>query len=671
MAIPAVRSLRLGSGDAAGTGAGGGKARPTPSACPPARRQGITFAFPLRFGRKSEVSRRSYFLVAVLVVVGLGLAAAFSYPLYRGLTAADESGGVRNSDYSSVRALAEAGKALALTVYADGRVVARPDNGPAISAVMPPAVAGRLADQAAGLGARVAFAVDATQGAGTGLGSETALAVFGNVVVFGGLAAGWWFFRLRSPVGGGGKAELHRPCDSSVRFADVAGCDGEKQELMEVVEFLKDPARFTRLGARVPTGVLMSGPPGTGKTLLARAVAGEAGVPFFSISGSDFVEMFVGVGAGRVRKMFATAKKKAPCILFIDEIDAVGRQRSGANARAAHEEREQTLNQLLVEMDGFKPNSGVVVIAATNRADILDEALMRPGRFSRHVVLQTPDVAGREKILGVHAAKVQMAVAIDLRVVARGTPGFSGAQLSHLVNEAAIVGARAGREKVTMADFDAAKDRILMGIERQALISEDDRRLTAYHEAGHAVVALHMPASDPIHKATIVPRGQTLGMVVRLPERDSPALRRSKLEADLAVAMGGRAAEELIFGHDDVSTGAAGDIQMASRIARKMVTEWGMSASLGLVAFGGVHADPGTSEGLRSDETSRSIDLEVRRLIVTAHGRALAILQGHGAQLEAVAQALLDRESLSGTEIAEISRTARLAAEFDSAAFTA
>ena len=618
------------------------------------------------------MNRKTYLVIALVALVGLGLVAAVSYPLYRALTVDRGRGAVVESDYSSVRALAESGRVVALSFYADGHVVARPDSGAALSALVPPGVAARLADEAAGRGLRVTFIADSgtSFGAGGGLGNETALAVLGNLGVLGAFAVAWWFFRLRSPVGGGGKAELHRPSDSSVRFTDVAGCDAEKMELMEVVEFLMDPIRFTRLGARVPTGVLMSGPPGTGKTLLARAVAGEAGVPFFSISGSDFVEMFVGVGAGRVRKMFAAAKKKAPCILFIDEIDAVGRQRSGANARAAHEEREQTLNQLLVEMDGFKPNSGVVVIAATNRPDILDEALTRPGRFSRHVVLQIPDIAGRQKILDVHSAKIQMSAIIDLHVVARGTPGFSGAQLSHLVNEAAIVAARAGRETVTMADFDAAKDRILMGTERQMLMNEEDRRLTAYHEAGHAVVALHMPASDPIHKATIVPRGQALGMVVRLPERDSPALRRSKLEADLAVAMGGRAAEELIFGHDDVSTGAAGDIQMASRIARKMVTEWGMSASLGMVAFGGAHADPATSEGLRSDETSRAIDIEVRRLIVTAHGRAVSILQSNGAQLEALAQALLDRESLSGVEIAEITRDARLAAEFDAAAFS-
>ena len=614
------------------------------------------------------MSKRKYLLTALLVLVGLILAGAVSYPLYRAMTA-NGHGTVEESTYSGIRALIDNGSVKDVTFYAQGTVVAKAEGNRALQALVPPVVAAKLAEQAAIKGATVSFEPDKSFSAQSGLGGETALAVVGNVVVFGALAFGLWWFRVRAPVGGGGRAKLAQASESTVRFTDVAGCDNEKLELMEVVEFLKHPGRFSRLGAKVPTGVLMSGPPGTGKTLLARAVAGEAGVPFFSISGSDFVEMFVGVGAGRVRKMFANAKKKAPCIIFIDEIDAVGRQRSGANARAAHEEREQTLNQLLVEMDGFKPNSGVVVIAATNRPDILDEALLRPGRFSRHVVLQNPDVKGREKVLAVHAAKVTMAETADLHLVARGTPGFSGAELAHLVNEAAIVAARAGRDRVTMADFDSAKDRIIMGTERQSIMSEDDRRLTAYHESGHAVVALHMPASDPIHKATIVPRGQALGMVVRLPERDSPALRRSKLEADLAVAMGGRAAEDLVFGYDDVSTGAAGDIQLATRIARKMVTEWGMSANLGMVAFAGAHADPYSAEGMRSDDTSRKIDFEVRELISVAHRKALAILTTHAAQLEAVAQALLERESLSGSEIGEITRHARLAADMDAVAF--
>ncbi|MBC7953962.1 MAG: ATP-dependent zinc metalloprotease FtsH [Rhodospirillaceae bacterium] len=606
------------------------------------------------------------------MALALVLASAVSYPLYRGLSASPHTPPVAETSYSGLKTLLGQGQITELTFYGHGIGIGIDRAGGRHRAELPSAVAAKLAEEASAAGANVTFMIEGTA-PGNGLDGETVLAVAGNVAIFALLASAFWFFAIKggslaSLIGRGNKAKLANGADMDVRFTDVAGCDNEKQELMEVVEFLKDPSRFARLGARVPTGVLLSGPPGTGKTLLARAVAGEAAVPFFSISGSDFVEMYVGVGAGRVRKMFAQAKKKAPCILFIDEIDAVGRQRSGANARAAHEEREQTLNQLLVEMDGFAPNSGVVVIAATNRPDILDEALMRPGRFSRHVVLQTPDVSGREKILGVHVARLTVDPKADLRIVARGTPGFSGAQLMHLANEAAIVAARHGRACVTMVDFESAKDRILMGTERPNFMGEDDRRLTAYHEAGHAVVALHCPASDPIHKATIVPRGQALGMVVRLPEKDSPALRRSKLKADLAVAMGGRAAEEIIFGTEEISTGASGDIQMASRIARKMVTEWGMSDRVGLIAFGGAHGDPYTSEGMRADDTTREIDAEVRNLVTEARMKALTILRTNAAQLEAVAQALLERESLSGAEINEISRDAILD-DLDQAAF--
>ncbi|HLO74945.1 MAG TPA: ATP-dependent zinc metalloprotease FtsH, partial [Magnetospirillum sp.] len=591
------------------------------------------------------MSKRKY-LLAALTSLALMLSAAVSLPLVLGLAGGHAgSAPPAEASYSDLRTLLSQGKARSVDFYGQSLAVATDAAGTLHRAQVPPLVAARLAEDAAASGAQVSFRPEHNAPSAAGLDGEIALAVAGNLAVLALFAGAWWHFGIRGGsmpnlFGRGNRATLVDGARIDVRFADVAGCDHEKIELMEVVEFLKDPRRFAKLGARVPTGVLMSGPPGTGKTLLARAVAGEAGVPFFSISGSDFVEMFVGVGAGRVRKMFASAKKKAPCILFIDEIDAVGRQRSGSNARSAHEEREQTLNQLLVEMDGFKPNSGVVVIAATNRPDILDEALMRPGRFSRHVVLQTPDVAGRHSILGVHAAKVTMDPATDLNVVARGCPGFSGAQLMHLVNEAAIIAARAGRAAVTMVDFEAAKDRILMGTERPNIMGEEDRRLTAYHEAGHAVVALHCPASDPIHKATIVPRGQALGMVVRLPEKDSPALRRSKLKADLAVAMGGRAAEELIFGMDEISTGASGDIQMASRIARKMVTEWGMSDRLGLVAFGGAHGDPYTPEGMRADNTSQEIDGEIRKLVAEGRARALNILKTHAAELEAVAQAL-------------------------------
>ncbi len=589
-------------------------------------------------------SKKTYLLGSLFLLLGLAAIIALNLPLYHAAEMSSAAPPVETS-YSQLRGFLSTAQIKELTLFDRGNSLAVTKDGVVHRVAVPPQVSGKLAEDAADSGALVMFATESLLTNDGSLTGETTLAIGGSVAVTTILGFAFWFFVVKGgSLGRGNKAQLTNPNEALVRFSDVAGCDAEKQELVEVVEFLKNPRRFSKVGARVPAGVLMSGPPGTGKTLLARAVAGEAGVPFFSISGSDFVEMFVGVGAGRVRKMFAEAKKKAPCILFIDEIDAVGRQRSGANARTAHEEREQTLNQLLVEMDGFKPNSGVVVIAATNRPDILDEALLRPGRFSRHIVLQTPDLAGRTKILAVHAAKVTLAKEINLTVVARGTPGFSGAQLMHLVNEAAILTARSNRDCVTMPDFEGARDRILMGTERPNLMAEEDRRLTAYHEAGHAVVTLYSPASDPIHKATIVPRGQAMGMVMRLPEKDSPALRRSKLKADLTVAMGGRVAEEIIFGADEISTGASGDIQMASRIARKMVTEWGMSDALGPLAFSEGHAD----------NTNREIDAEIRTLVGEARKRAMDILKTHASALEAVAQALLERESLSGEEIAEI-----------------
>ncbi|MBF0306874.1 MAG: ATP-dependent zinc metalloprotease FtsH [Alphaproteobacteria bacterium] len=510
-------------------------------------------------------------------------------------------------------------------------------------AMIPEPVGAMLAVEAAGRGLAVAFESEEFLPSGN-LTAETLLAVLGNLAIFALLGAMFYFYIWRGPMSNGrSRANLASPAESLVRFADVAGCDAEKQELEEVVAFLKDPDRFSRLGGRVPPGILMSGPPGTGKTLLAKAVAGEAGVPFFSCSGSDFVEMFVGVGAGRVRSMFAKARKKAPCILFVDEIDAVGRSRSSGMG-GAHEEREQTLNQLLVEMDGFKPNEGVIVIAATNRPELLDEALTRPGRFSRHIVLQAPDLAGRGKILAVHAAKVTLSASVELARVARGTPGFSGADLANLVNEAAILAARDGRAAVGMREFERAKDRILMGNERRILMNEDDRRLTAFHEAGHALVALMSPASDPIHKVTIVPRGHALGMMVRLPLRDTPAVRRSRLEADLAVAMGGRAAEELIWGHAEVSTGAAGDILMATRLARRMVTEWGMGDTVGMIAHD-------LNAPAHSEATAREIDAEIKSLVARARDHALSILEAHRPDLHLLAETLLEKESLTGDEI--------------------
>jgi cell division protease FtsH len=455
---------------------------------------------------------------------------------------------------------------------------------------------------------------------------------------------------------GKSRARMLTEKQGRVTFQDVAGIDEAREELQEIVEYLKDPGKFARLGGKIPKGALLVGSPGTGKTLLARAIAGEAGVPFFTISGSDFVEMFVGVGASRVRDMFDQAKKSAPCIVFIDEIDAVGRHR-GAGLGNGNDEREQTLNQLLVEMDGFEANEGIIIIAATNRPDVLDPALLRPGRFDRQVVVPRPDIDGREKILGVHMKKVPLAPDVDPRVIARGTPGFSGADLANLVNEAALLAARKGKRLVAMQEFEAAKDKVMMGTERRSMVmTEDEKRMTAYHEAGHAIVALHEPASDPIHKATIIPRGRALGMVMRLPERDNYSYHRDKMYANLAVAMGGRVAEELIFGHDKVSSGAASDISYATGLARDMVTRWGLSDALGPLQY--AEADEEVFLGYSvnrqrqmSDDTARAIDKEIRRIVEESYERAKTLLSDNSAELETLAQALLEFETLSGDEI--------------------
>ena len=435
-----------------------------------------------------------------------------------------------------------------------------------------------------------------------------------------------------------------------------AGIDEAKTELEEVVEFLKDPGKFQRLGGKIPKGVLLVGPPGTGKTLLARAIAGEANVPFFTISGSDFVEMFVGVGASRVRDMFEQGKKNAPCIIFIDEIDAVGRHR-GAGLGGGNDEREQTLNQMLVEMDGFEANEGVILIAATNRPDVLDPALLRPGRFDRQVVVPNPDVTGREKILKVHMRKTPLANDVKPRIIARGTPGFSGADLANLVNEAALLAARKGKRTVSMAEFEEAKDKVMMGAERRSMVmSDDEKRLTAYHEAGHAVVALHCAASDPIHKATIIPRGRALGMVMRLPEGDRVSMAVDKLEADLRVACGGRIAEEQIFGAEKVTTGASSDIRMVTDMARRMVTEWGMSEKLGFLAYSGDEQEvflgrSVTQQKNVSEKTADIIDTEVRRIVDEAYEDAAKILKDYSIELERLAQGLLEYETLNEEEI--------------------
>ncbi|MGB1758470.1 MAG: ATP-dependent zinc metalloprotease FtsH [Candidatus Puniceispirillaceae bacterium] len=478
------------------------------------------------------------------------------------------------------------------------------------------------------------------------------------------LFIGIWIFFMRQMQGGSrgamgfgkSRAKLLTEHQGRVTFEDVAGIDEAKTELEEVVEFLKDPGKFQRLGGKIPKGVLLVGPPGTGKTLLARAIAGEANVPFFTISGSDFVEMFVGVGASRVRDMFEQGKKNAPCIIFIDEIDAVGRHR-GAGLGGGNDEREQTLNQMLVEMDGFEANEGVILIAATNRPDVLDPALLRPGRFDRQVVVPNPDVMGREKILKVHMRKTPLADGVEPRVIARGTPGFSGADLANLVNEAALLAARKGRRTVSMAEFEEAKDKVMLGSERRSMVmTDEEKRLTAYHEAGHAVVALHCPASDPIHKATIIPRGRALGMVMRLPEGDRISLARDKIYADLRVACGGRIAEELIFGDDKVTTGASSDIRMATDMARRMVTEWGMSDKLGFLAYSADEQEVFLGRSVSqqknmADSTASIIDSEVRRIVDEAYHAATKILKKHNVELERLAQGLLEYETLDGEEI--------------------
>ena len=481
------------------------------------------------------------------------------------------------------------------------------------------------------------------------------------------LLVGVWIFFMRQMQAGGGKAmsfgrskaKLLNEAGGRVTFDDVAGIDEAKDELQEIVEFLRNPGRFQSLGGRIPKGALLVGPPGTGKTLLARAIAGEANVPFFTISGSDFVEMFVGVGASRVRNMFEQAKKNAPCIVFIDEIDAVGRHR-GAGLGGGNDEREQTLNQLLVEMDGFESNEGVILIAATNRPDVLDPALLRPGRFDRQVVVPNPDIIGREKILKVHIRKVAVAPNVDIRTIARGTPGFSGADLANLVNEAALLAARRSKRMVTLAELEDAKDKVMMGAERRSMVmTEDEKRLTAYHEGGHALVALHMPASDPIHKATIIPRGRALGMVMRLPERDKLSVSREKMLADIAVAMGGRIAEELIFGYDKVTSGASSDISMATKMARAMVTQYGMSDKLGPLAYRENEEEVFLGHSVArqqnsSEETQRLIDQEIRSLVEGAYTTAEDILRRHLDSLHAIAAGLLEYETLTGQEIRDL-----------------
>ena len=478
-----------------------------------------------------------------------------------------------------------------------------------------------------------------------------------------------WIFFMRQMQGGGGKAmgfgkskaKLLTEKTGRVTFDDVAGIDEAKQELEEIVDFLRDPQKFQRLGGRIPKGMLLVGPPGTGKTLLARAIAGEANVPFFTISGSDFVEMFVGVGASRVRDMFDQAKKNAPCLVFIDELDAVGRHR-GAGLGGGNDEREQTLNQLLVEMDGFESNEGVILIAATNRPDVLDPALLRPGRFDRQITVPNPDVLGRERILRVHMRKVPLAPDVDPKVVARGTPGFSGADLANLVNEAALIAARANKRVVTMSDFESAKDKVLMGAERRSMVmTEEDKALTAYHEAGHAIVSIYVKGNDPLHKVTIIPRGQAMGVTMSLPERDRYGYKKSEIVGRLAMMFGGRIAEEIIYGADYVTTGAGNDIHQATDLARRMVTEWGMSERLGPLRYSENEEEVflGHQMGQRkqvSEHTAQMIDEEIHRIIAEAEETARKVLTENRDELELLARALLEYETLSADEVNKVIR---------------
>ncbi len=487
------------------------------------------------------------------------------------------------------------------------------------------------------------------------------------------LLLGVWFFFMRQMQGGArgamgfgkSKAKMLTENKNRITFDDVAGVDEAKDDLSEIVDFLKDPGRFQKLGGKIPRGALMVGPPGTGKTLLGRAVAGEAGVPFFYISGSDFVEMFVGVGASRVRDMFEQAKKNSPCIIFIDEIDAVGRHR-GAGLGGGNDEREQTLNQLLVEMDGFDPNESIIVIASTNRPDVLDPALLRPGRFDRQVVVPNPDVSGREKILRVHMRNVPLSSDVDVRVIARGCPGFSGADLANLVNEAALMAARKNRRMVVQRDFEDAKDKVMMGAERKSMVmSDEEKRLTAYHEGGHALLVLSVPSADPMHKITIIPRGMALGMVMQLPEGDRHSMNFEQMTSRLAIMMGGRVAEELIMGKNKITSGASSDISAATGLARNMVTRWGFSDELGLVSYGDNQEEVFLGHSVArtqnvSEDTAQKIDSEVRRLVSAGYQEAKRILTERMEDLHALAKALLEYETLSGDEVVAVLKGVRL-----------
>jgi cell division protease FtsH len=558
--------------------------------------------------------------------------------------------------YSEMINLAEAGSLQDVTIKGT-KATGTTTSGTRFVAEVP-ALDLNLPDKLTDSGAEVTF--ESNEGSSLG-------AIFINLIPVL-LILGLFLFMMRQMQGGGrggamsfgkSKARLLTEKHGRVTFDDVAGVDEAKEELQEIVEFLKDPSKYQRLGGKIPKGALLVGPPGTGKTLIARAVAGEANVPFFTISGSDFVEMFVGVGASRVRDMFEQAKRSAPCIIFIDEIDAVGRSR-GAGLGGGNDEREQTLNQLLVEMDGFETNEGIILIAATNRPDVLDPALLRPGRFDRQVTVGNPDIIGREKILKVHMRNVPIAKDVNAKTIARGTPGFSGADLANLVNEAALLAARRGKRVVAMKEFEDAKDKVMMGPERRSMVmSEGEKELTAYHEAGHAIVALKVPKADPVHKATIIPRGRALGMVMQLPTDDKLSMSKIEMTSRLAIMMGGRVAEELRFGEDNVTAGAASDIQQATRLARAMVTRWGLSDAIGPVDYGEDQGEVFLGQQLVqsssvSEETSKKIEEEVRRLVQTGMDEARRIMTDYREQWEAVAEGLLEYETLTGEEINDL-----------------
>jgi len=589
--------------------------------------------------------------IAVWVVISLVLIAIFN--VFQGSSSRDQGSVIAYSDFL---ARVNAGEVREITIQGD-KISGASSNGMPFYSYVPKEedLANRLSEKG--------IKVSSQPPEGGMPGIFQILISWFPMLLF----IGVWIFFMKQMQGGAkgamgfgkSKAKLLTEHRDKITFQDVAGIDEAKAELEEVVDFLKDPGKFQKLGGKIPKGVLLVGPPGTGKTLLAKAVAGEADVPFFTISGSDFVEMFVGVGASRVRDMFEQGKKNAPCIIFIDEIDAMGRAR-GAGLGGGNDEREQTLNQLLVEMDGFETNEGVILIAATNRPDVLDPALLRPGRFDRQVVVPNPDMIGREKILKVHMKKVPLASDVIVKTLARGTPGFSGADLANLVNEAALLSARKGRTNVSMPEFEEAKDKVMMGSERRSMVmTEEERKLTAYHEAGHAVVAIYSPESDPIHKATIVPRGRALGMVMRLPEGDRVSMAKDKLYADLRVACGGRIAEEMIFGKDKVTTGASSDIRMVTDITRRMVTEWGLSDKLGFLAYEANEQEVFLGRSVSqqknlSDNTASIVDNEIRRISDEVYGDATKLLKKHSKQLTSVAEALLEYETLNGEQIKDL-----------------